>query len=304
LAKEWAEEIGYPFPDKHRLARVAVYNTIESDYDHESAKRKYLRFLKEYLLDIGEEDEGEGVSDLAAGLRGQVDTLSFPEIANQLDYPRFEEGRQDPLRLLAKLPLSLYVTTSYYDFMERALQAEGRRPRTQICFLSGEPKNITPEHCSNPDIKLSNKEPLVYHLHGFERYPESLVLSEDDYIVFLERIAREGKDSHTPYVPFYLWEALAESSLVLLGYRLHDWDFRMVFLGLIKPITETRRKVSLAVQFDPVEQKTVKDKDNEKARRYLEHYFKPCKFRVEWGTADDFIKDLYTGWHEWEKKQA
>ena len=30
LAEVWAEEIGYPMPDKYQLARVAVYNRIKS----------------------------------------------------------------------------------------------------------------------------------------------------------------------------------------------------------------------------------------------------------------------------------
>jgi len=300
LAEEWAEEIRYPMPDKRQLARVAVYNRIESD-DDEQAKRKYLRFLKEYMLDIAEDDED--VSGLVGELRDQMHTLSFSEIACQLDYPRFEDVHaEDPLRLLARLPLAVYVTTSYYDFLERALQAESRTPRTQICFLFGEPMDVAPKHRPDPDIVLTPKEPLVYHLHGFERYPESLVLSEDDYLDFLARVSEESRDSKAPFIPLYLSAALAESSLILLGYRLHDWDFRVLFRGLIKAKHDALRKFSLAIQLDPVEQRGVVNAHE--ARNYLEKYFEPSKFRVEWDNTDDFIRKLYRKWDEWRKCRA
>jgi hypothetical protein len=197
---------------------------------------------------------------LARDLRSQVDAFDFSDIAHQLDYPYFADARtEDPLRLLAKLPLSVYVTTSYYDFMERALDSEGRHPRTQICFLFGEPSNVAPEHRPDPDIVLTPERPLVYHLHGFERYPESLVLSEDDYLGFLARVSEEGKDTKMPFVPLYLSDALAVSSLILLGYRLHDWDFRVLFRGIIRAkkgaemYRSAQGKFGLAIQLDPKE---------------------------------------------------
>jgi hypothetical protein len=297
LAEEWSEEIGYPMTNRHLLARVAVYNRIKSD-DDQQAKRKYLRFLKEYLLDIAEEDED--VSDLVDELRSQVDILSFSAIASQMDRPQYKDVRtEDPLRLLARLPLAVYVTTSYYDFLERALQAEGRTPHTQISFLFGEPRDVAPGHRPDPDIVPSPEEPLVYHLHGFERYPESLVLSEDDYLDFLARVSEESGDSSAPFIPLYLSAALAESSLILLGYSLHDWDFRVLFRGMITPKHGALRKFSLAIQLDPVEQGGIINAGE--ARNYLKKYFEPIKFRVEWNNVDDFIKQMYQIWNEWRK---
>jgi hypothetical protein len=300
LAQEWAEEIGYPLlSDRHRLARVAVYNRVKS-FDDQQAKTGYLRFLRQYLLDLAEEDQK--VADLVADLREQADVLSFSEIACQLDYPSFKDVCDDTLRLLAKLPLPIYVTTSYYDFMERALQAEGKPSRTQICFLFGEPVGIAPEHCPDPSLVPTPEEPLVYHLHGLERYPESLVLSEDDYLEFLVRVSEESKESKAPLIPLYLSAALAESSLILLGYRLHDWDFRVVFRGLIKAKHISLRKFSLAIQLDPVEQREIAN--TEEARNYLKTYFEPEKFIVEWGTTDSFVKKLCQKWDEWRGCQA
>lgn len=299
LAEEWAQEIGYPLSDKHRLARVAVYNRVKC-LDDEQAKTKYLRFLKEYLLDIAEGDEE--VADLVGDLREQAEVLSFSDIASQLDYPWFENESDDPLRLLAQLPLPIYMTTSYYDFMERALEAEGRPARTQICFLRGEPQRTAPEHRPDPDLKPTSERPVVYHLHGFEPYPDSLVLSEDDYLDFLVRVSEEKRDTHAGLVPLHLWGALAESSLILLGYRLHDWDFRVIFRGIIKAKHVSLRKFGLAIQLDPIEQREITN--CEEARQYLTTYFAPEKFVVEWGTTDSFVKKLCQKWDEWRRGGA
>lgn len=55
LASVWAESLGYPFPDRNRLARVAIYNRVYSR-DAEHAKTKYLDFLKECLLNLASSD--------------------------------------------------------------------------------------------------------------------------------------------------------------------------------------------------------------------------------------------------------
>jgi hypothetical protein len=116
-------------------------------------------------------------------------------------------------------------------------------------------------------------------------------------------------------LPQYLWGALAESSLVLLGYRLQDWDFRVTFRGIVKD-NESLRKFSLAIQLDPAEQSGMHSELDEQAdqkgqpdeqivktnaQKYLEEYFKPSKFRVEWGTSDSFIEKLWNKWQEWSR---
>jgi hypothetical protein len=297
LSGEWAERIGYPLVhDKHRLARVAVYNRV-CCFDEEQAKTNYLRFLKDLLLEDAEQDEDKEVAELVPDLREQRESLSFSAIASQLGYPKYASADDDPLRLLARLRLPIYVTTSPHDFMERALADEGAPFKTQICFLSGAPQRIASEHRPAPGLELSCEQSVVYHLHGYEDYASSLVLSEDDYLDFLVRVSEEGKDSHLPLIPLYLSRALTESSLILLGYRLHDWDFRVVFRGLIKAKHARLRKFGLAIQLDPAEQREIKDSD--KAREYLETYFQPEKFIVDWGTADSFVKRLYRRFDDW-----
>lgn len=299
LAETWADDIGYPLPERSKLARVAQYNRVISA-DPDQAKNKFLLFWKKCLLALAEEDES--VYDTVPDLQAQIKDKSFSEIVAELDYPRFSRQQLDPLRMLAKLRLPIYVTTSYFDFMERALQAEGAsQVRTQFCLWNLNEDRVAPEHRPDPMYKPSVEDPVVYHLYGYEQYPRSIVLSEDDYLDFLLALAQDT-DTEKPLIPHYLRGALEESSLLLLGYRLQDWDFRVLFRGLINvqhsSFRALERMYSVAIQLDPKYQEGIRDEY--KAREYLQSYFDGANFRVEWSSIDKFIATL---WSEYDLRR-
>jgi len=296
LAKKWASGIGYPMPDKFKLARVAQYHRLVKCRTDEYAKSRYLRFLKKTLLEIASADEDVTPIIKEERMRDRLDSLSFSHIVHELGYPKFNDVQHDSLRLLARLPLPIYVTTSYYTFLERVLQAEGKIPQTQVCFWSGEPSdNLRNEHRPEPDFMPSVTRPLVFHLNGLEDYPESLVLSEDDYLDFLVEFSKQLFDNRI--IPPYLRGSLARSSLLLLGYRLQDWDFRVLFRGVIISAQEVKeRGFNVAIQFDPDQQSGIED--GKIAQTYLERYFGKADFEVLWGNSDSFIKKLSQVWQE------
>jgi hypothetical protein len=305
LSQIWAEIIEYPLADGYDLARVALYNRVNSE-DPEHAKRKYLNFLKDALLELTKGDEQ--VADLVSGLRTQVNELSVAALAQELGFPRYNNPDANSLRLLARMNLPIYVTTSYFDFMERAIRAEGREPRAQLCFWSGEETAIAPEHQYDPKFLPSRETPLVYHLFGLEKYPRTLVLSEDDYLEFLVEMSR-GIDANRPLIPLYLSEALRSNSLILLGYRLYDWDFRVLFRGIIKPGLASLRSFGLVVQLDATKVGLMHNEDETKAQReatylkYLSEYFRDSAFKVDWGDTDTFIQTLWDSYHKWSQGQ-
>lgn len=296
LAEMWAESIGYPLSGRRRLASVAQFNRVIS-VDTRQAKSNYLQFLKECLLGVAEDDKF--VAEKVDGLRSQIFEKGFSDIVDELEYPRFEAERLDPLRVLAKLRLPIYITTSYFDFLERALQAEGvENVRTRFCLWNMEGESVAREHLPDPEYVPSRDEPVVYHLHGYEMYPRSLVLSEDDYLDYLLALSQDT-NANKPLIPLYLRTALEESSLLLLGYRLQDWDFRILYRGLINTqhsrLRMLDRNYSIALQLDPQYQDGIKNK--EKARQYLDDYFKDTNFRVEWSSIDRFTYSLWMQWN-------
>ncbi len=296
LAAIWANQLGYPMDEKHKMAQVAQYNRVRA-FDDQQAKTNYLEFLKKIALLVAEEDNAVDTGRVET-LREELSEASFADIADALRYPRFSEGQADPLLILARLNLPIYVTTSYHGFMERALAAAGRQSRTQICYWTGEPIEFRPEdedYRIDSDFVPTSEKPLVFHLFGFEKYPETLVLSEDDYLDFLVKISQDTSQEK-PIIPLYLQKALTQSSLLLMGYRVQDWDFRVLYRGIIKPETNSLRKFSVAIQLNPKEQKGLVP--NEDVQRYLEKYFGPS-FRVIWLENNDFIRELWAEWERW-----
>jgi hypothetical protein len=292
LAEIWAQNIGYPLADTFDLARVALYNRVISD-DGEHAKRRYLSFLKTALLDMfGQDPQAAG---LVEELRTRINALSFADIVQELGAVIYPTPQEDPLRMLASLNLPIYVTTSYFDFMERAIIAQGRTPRTQVCFWSGKESNVAPEHVPDPNFVPSRDQPLVYHLFGLEKYPSTMVLSEDDYLAFLVEVARN------PVIPTYLSGELSSKSLILFGYNLHDWDFRVVFRGVVKPGLTVLRSFGLILQINPDRGGMGKQED---AQNYLKEYFQEADFKVEWGVVEQYIQNLWKEWSQWSRGQA
>lgn len=297
LAELWAIEIDYPFlsdNDNMRLSRVAQYASY-AGLDTGVAKSKYLRLLKNTLLDFAEPTNPQGVADIRK--RKDLENLTFTQVASELDYPQAPPGKTNPLNVLARLPLPVYVTTSFYGFMERALLQEGKQPITHVCFwderIASHASDFYPETGFKPD---PNK-PVVYHLLGYEKIPSSLVLSEDDYLEFLKGIARDQTNQPRPVVPSYLRESLSTSSLIMMGYSMSEWDFRALFRGVIPLYTGTRVPASFTIQMDPQLQN--ENVNVQKARDYLKAYFIKENFQVVWRDVISFVDELSSKWQEW-----
>lgn len=297
LIIEWANLIDYPLQDKHDLARVAQYYLVEQK-DDPRARTRYFEFLKSFLLTIAEEDQN--YADLAARLKPRIQEITFSDICQQVDYPRLIGDAVDPLRLLARFPLPVYITTSQSDFLERALEAEGRKPRTQICFWSGQISSALQEHRTDPEFTPTTINPLVYHLYGLEEYPQTLVLSEDDYLNFLIAMV-EDTNTLNPVVPLSLRRSLGESHLVMLGYNLADWDFRVLFRFILKFRRDEFSPRGMVIQL----QRDEKTADNlERSLAYLGRYFDRRKFDIEWKDPESFIRRLWKEWNEYRQGQA
>ncbi|HUM70249.1 MAG TPA: SIR2 family protein, partial [Chloroflexota bacterium] len=296
LAQYWAQEISYPLADRYRIARVAQFHILEQE-NSVTAKEDYLSFLKSLLLeiarDIAQEDGDREELAYIDQLKNEP-ALTFSDIVAELDYPQFPPGKEDPLRVLARLPLKIYLTTSYYNSVERELEAAGKYPKSRLCFWNGRPPNLSKEHEPDPNYTPDVNNPVVYHLFGMEQYPQSLVLSEDDYLDFLWTLARDlPGDSGERIIPPYLQAELNNSSLLLLGFRLGDWDLRVLFRGLLSsgPGLVQRRLPGTAIQIEVGSQPLVEDE--EKAAAYLKEYFKQARLDVRYGDSDQFVTDLW-----------
>lgn len=286
IVEAWADEIDYPLEDRSNLTRVAQFNIINSR-DTISAKEVYLDFLKERLLDSTRENAGGQPQDFLDTVEEELDELTFSRLAMRLGYTKFEDEPENPLRILAELPLPVYVTTSYYQFLEEALKAANKDPRTEICYWHEVLQDSVPSvFADDPNYKPTENEPLVYHLHGLDAYPASLVLSEDDYLDFLVRISQDPKAIHPR-----IGQAMTDSSLLLLGYNLRGWDFRVLCRGLIKVKRSALRRLNIAIQLSPDQNENVENIQD--VQGYLERYFRELDFDIYWGDPQSFLQELW-----------
>ena len=280
LVEAYATYIDYPLDDRTNLPQMAQFTgvTDESVTDPRVVKEDYINFIKNRLFDIA---ETEGLSeDVLAELEEEFDDVIFSEFSERLGYPRFDQKRVRPLLFLAEFPLPIYLTTSYHNFIEVALRQAGKKPRTEICRWHKGLESIP--SAFDDDYQPTVEEPLVYHLHGFDKHPASLVLTEDDYMEFLVAISQNVGRGADP-IPRRVRQAMADSSLVLLGYNLRNWDFRVLFWGLIKP--RPLQQTSVSIQLVP----------SEIERNYLQKYLDEFEFKVYWGDIQDYIEELRQG---------
>jgi SIR2-like domain len=116
------------------------------------------------------------------------------------------------------------------------------------------------------------------------------VLTEDDYLDFLVNISRDED-----LIPPRVQEAMAGTSLLFLGYRLADWNFRVLFRSLVSYLERTIARAHVSVQLVPLRD-TAPDLQRQKAQEYLQRYFGKLEIRVYWGSCQDFATELRNKW--------
>ena len=307
LARIWAEDedeglLAAPSPlaemHNQRLQRVAQYYSVRANAP--SAKSYYLNTLKGFLLGQAEDDADVDPDDYEE-VEAQADTLDFSEMAYRLGYPKFADPRDNPLRLLAELPLPLYITTSHHNFLEVALNRANppRQPVSEIFYWDDTLHHIPSIYDSQPDYQPSVERPLVYHLYGLDKYPESLVLTEDDYLDFLVRVS--SPEVHRPdqkhSIPERVKYALAGTPLLLLGYEIYEWEFRILFRGIIRAMNDSRANNNnvaegFSIQIEPGQD----HKDPIQVKEYLNKYFEQSRFKVYWDDVTHCTRELYEIW--------
>jgi hypothetical protein len=114
--------------------------------------------------------------------------------------------------------------------------------------------------------------------------PDSLVLTEDDYFEWLTAwITREK------LIPPVVKKRLVNRSLLFLGHRLDDWEFRVVFQGIksFSGSDSLKNNKHVGVQLVPGRQMTEPDV----AQNYLESYFGDDMVSIYWSDTKKFLDE-------------
>jgi len=190
---------------------------------------------------------------------------------------------------MADLPLPVYITTNYDDFMFKALRDRGKEPEREICRWNSQ-LHRRPSVLERENYTPTPHRPLVFHLHGHAEIPESLVLTEDDYLDFL--MAMSGPRN---ILPPRIQEAMAETSLLFIGYRIADWNFRVLFRTLVSSLEASAQRKHVSVQVLPMGN-AADTLRKLKILKYLDKYYEKLNTKVYWGRSDEFMSELRSAW--------
>src|SRR6266550_2109269 len=246
MARRWASDPEYPFEDCFEISRVTQFLSVK--FDATDPKDRIVEYLEK---------------------------LPPPDFGNP----------QESHRILASLPLPVYITTNYDDFMEQALKQENKDWKRDFCRWNKFCQRAETSIFAS-DYKPSVANPIVFHFHGYAEVAESLVLTDDDYLDFLVSISRDKS-----LIPPHIEKALTGASLLLLGYRLDDWNFRVLFRSIVNYLDESLVKKHVSVQLEPVGEHASTEQ-KERARNYFDRYFGRHDVRIYWGTCQDFVVEL------------
>jgi hypothetical protein len=273
IARHWAETYHFPMAphDQEDLPQVAQFLAINQDESY--PPDELISYLSREIFQRYHEH-------LPPELDSTTSTLD--ELISAVGKLLRERDPLDPYRLLAQLPVPIYINTNPTSLLEAALIDAGKVPHVALC-----PWNEKIERTQKLLLeKPTPQRPLVYHLFGHIRDPESLVLTEDDYFDYLI-----GATTNRDLIPGIVRRALVDTALLFLGFQLDDWNFRVLFRSIMKQ--EGRERMSqyahIAVQIDPQESHIL---DPEGARGYLESYFRNGNMHIFWGSVHDFIRKL------------
>ena len=243
LSKHLAEKCGFPGEDWWNLQRVSQY------YESE--------FKSRFIL----------VEDIANAVHKDREASPI-------------------LYALANLGFPIVITTNYDSLYEKALdqkalnEAELKQPVTKynrsIYSPNDNVKLKTQDCLPTPDPQ----QPYLLKMHGDMSKPESIVITDEDYIQFVLRMS----DKH-PYHPVgkNVLTYLNTWTTLFIGYRLTDYNLRLLFKTLRWKMDKAQIPPSYAVDLDP--DSLIRDVW-ENQRRYV-------TFIVEdlW----DFVPKLYAG---------
>lgn len=146
------------------------------------------------------------------------------------------------LSLLAQLPFQILVTTNYDSLLEDALRAAGKTPDPFYYDPDGT------EPTRDVDDDPTADRPMVLKIHGDLARRESVVITDEDYIRFVQRMS--DKASHHP-VPETIRYRMKRWPTLFFGYSLRDYNFRLLFKSLRWKIDTSKFPPAYSIDSNP-----------------------------------------------------
>ncbi len=276
IARSWAQTYHFPMAPHltDDLPQVAQF----------LATNQQLAFPQQALIDHA---KNAIIKRFDSQLDVSVDRTSLSDMISAVGAHYRKTRECEPHRVLSSLPLPVFITTNFSNLMADALTEVGKRPMVEFCRWKDDLLDYPSIYDDEPGYMPSPDQPMVFHLFGRLNIPDSLVLTEDNYFDFLI-----GATRNRDLIPASVRRALTDKGLLILGYRLDDWNFRVLFRSFLSLEGGARRNLytNVAAQIDPEENQIL---EPERAREYLESYFfDNARLNIFWGSSMDFTTEL------------
>ena len=274
IARSWAQQFNYPMMahERDELHQVAQF----------LATKHNLRFpLKELEKIIRNQLRSHKAESTQLENAREVNTLD--SLIKALGEDQRSSHPDDPHKLLAELPLPVFITTNADSLLEDALRETGKTPESMLCPWNEYIERAQPDF--DPDYDPSPEHPLVFHLFGRWDEPLSLVLTEDNYFKFLIGVTQKRK-----LIPARVREMLSDSGLLFLGFQIEDWNFRVLYHSILAQGSDRHDLyTNIAAQIEPDDERMLEPPG---AKRYLEQYFGSADISIYWGSPGEFLGEL------------
>lgn len=280
IAVRWAEQFHYPLMPHEResLPQVAQYLSVQQSPRFPFDELEEV--LKGTIHRRRVESPGDPLSAVAT-LEAHIHALGVEQR---------QSNPNEPHKLLAELPLPVFITTNADRLLEDALIEAGKAPVSMLCpwneYIEQSQAELDPDYAPTPE------RPLVFHLFGRWDEPDSVVLTEDNYFDFLIGVTSKRK-----LIPERVREVLSDSGLLFLGFQTEEWNFRVLYRSILAQEGRARRRryAHLAAQIEPEDDRIL---EPARARRYLEQYFGGADISIYWGSPGEFLSELLGQWRE------
>jgi len=155
------------------------------------------------------------------------------------------------LHMLAALPFRIVITTNYDDLFETALaQVEVKTPDGSLAPKRPLIKVYDPTRQGPPEnvpLDPSANKPILLKLHGDFSLPESIVITEEDYIVFIQRMS----SLHLHPIHENIRARMKTWPVLFIGYSLKDYNLRLLFRTLRWNVDQANYPLSFSVDPQP-----------------------------------------------------
>jgi hypothetical protein len=181
------------------------------------------------------------------------------------------------LRMLAELPFPMIITTNYDKLFESALGGAKSRdgiPKQPVIRIY----SPTGDRPSPVTLDPLEHEPVLVKLHGDILQAETIVVTEEDYITFVERMSKMD----TYPLPDDVKARLNSWPVLFVGYGLRDYNLRLLLRMLRAHLHKAN--IPLSFSIDPYPDNLIV--------QIWEHGHKPMVSFLEidlW----DFVPELY-----------